>query len=286
MNFSERALLIPCAGEQLLGVAALPAQAAPTGVLILVGGPQYRAGSHRQFLLLSRALAAAGYPALRLDVRGMGDSSGEARDFTALDDDIAAALAAFRQHCPQLERIVLWGLCDAASAALLYLDRTRDSRIGGLVLLNPWVRSAATLARTHIRHYYLRRLAQGEFWRKLLSGRLGVVRALDGLAANWRRARQAGDGAATTAEAPFQRRMMRSLEVFPGPSLLILSGDDYTAREFLETCRIDAQAARALANPRLTRRDLAGADHTFSSRGQRQAVEKATLDWLRQSLPA
>ncbi|MCL2885632.1 MAG: hydrolase 1, exosortase A system-associated [Betaproteobacteria bacterium] len=280
---NEQAIFFPCAGESLLGIVAAPAEPAATGVLIVVGGPQYRIGSHRQFLLLARALAAAGYPAMRFDYRGMGDSTGAARDFTAVDDDIAAALAAFRQHCPQLERIVLWGLCDAASAALLYWARSRDATIGGLVLLNPWARSEATLARTHIKHYYLRRLAQGEFWRKLFAGQLGFGRALRDFAGNWRRARQA-DGATADAE-PFQKRMLRALADFPGPSLTILSDDDYTAKEFLETCQADATATQALAGPGLTRIDVAGADHTFSSRALRQTVEAATLEWLRRALP-
>ncbi len=286
MTYREQAIVFPCAGESLLGIVAMPAAPVATGVLIVVGGPQYRAGSHRQFLLLARALAAAGYPVLRFDYRGMGDSTGAARDFAAVDEDIAAALAAFRQHCPQLQRIVLWGLCDAATAALLYWERRRDADLGGLVLLNPWVRSEATLARTHIKHYYLRRLTQGEFWRKLLGGRLGLGRALGDLAGNWRRARRASGEADGAAEPPFQQRMMQALEAFPGPSLLLLSGDDYTAKEFLEACRSDPVAIRALAGPGLTRIDVADADHTFSSRALRQTVEAATLDWLRRVLPS
>jgi len=54
---------------------------AACGVLIVVGGPQYRVGSHRQFLLLSRRLAAEGHPVMRFDYRGMGDASGAMRGF-------------------------------------------------------------------------------------------------------------------------------------------------------------------------------------------------------------
>lgn len=283
MNFSEKTLVFDCLGERLLGVVALPEMSQRTGVLIVVGGPQYRAGSHRQFLLLSRTLAAAGYPTMRFDYRGMGDSSGEQGSFEAVDDDIAAAIAAFRLHCPELESIVLWGLCDAATAALLYWDRTRDARLGGLVLLNPWVRSEATLARTHIKHYYVQRMLQAEFWRKLLSGRLGIGPALRGLLGSLMRARQASTGEGAAAELSFQQRMMRALQDFPGAMLLILSGDDYTAKEFLEVCRGDAQVQRALAAPHLTRIEVAAADHTFSSRDWRQAVETATLAWLQKS---
>ena len=55
--------------------------AGPRGVLIVTGGPQYRAGSHRQFVLLARFLAARGMAVLRFDYRGMGDSEGAPRDY-------------------------------------------------------------------------------------------------------------------------------------------------------------------------------------------------------------
>lgn len=82
---------------------------------------------------------------------------------------------------------------------------------------------------------------------------------------------------------PFQNRMMRTLQTFPGPSLLILSGDDYTAKEFLEACQGDQQVLQALSRPQLTRIDVPDADHTFSSREQRQIVESATIAWLDQT---
>ncbi|MFX8094774.1 hypothetical protein ABTK72_21120, partial [Acinetobacter baumannii] len=74
------------------------------------------------------------------------DSAGEARDFLGVQADIGAAIGALMAACPTVQRVVLWGLCDAASAALLYVESTRDMRVAGLTLLNPWVRSAATLA--------------------------------------------------------------------------------------------------------------------------------------------
>lgn len=279
MSFTEQAILFPCAGERLLGILAEPDQPKSIGILIVVGGPQTRVGSHRQFLLLSRALAEAGYPVMRFDYRGMGDSTGTLRDFEMINEDIAAAIGTFQLNCPPVKRVVLWGLCDAASASLLYFDATHDSRISGLVVLNPWVRSEATLARTQIKHYYVQRLLQTEFWHKLLSGKLGIGRALQGFAVNWLRARQTSLAAADEP-LPFQTRMMRALEGFPWPALLILSGNDYTAKEFLEACQTDAQATAALAGARLTRIDLAEADHTFSSREFRQAVEVATVSWL------
>lgn len=280
MNFSEQVVTFACAGEQMLGILALPEQAQKIGVLLLVGGPQYRVGSHRQFLLLARTLAAAGYPTMRFDYRGMGDSEGDLRHFEAVNDDIAAAIAAFQAHCPQVTKLVLWGLCDAASSALLYWDAVKDARVSGLVLLNPWVRSETSLARAHIKHYYGQRLLQAEFWRKLLTGKLGLGRAIGGFIGSLNRARQDKRSAVATESLPFQKRMARGLATFPGTVLLLLSGNDYTAKEFLETVKADSAWAAALGQPSVTRVDIAEADHTFSSAEWRGQVENITRQWL------
>ncbi len=184
MNWHETGIVFDCAGERLVGVASLPAQPRMLGLVIVVGGPQYRAGSHRQFVLLARRVAAAGYAVLRFDYRGMGDSSGDLRSFEAVDADIGAAIGALRAAAPGVQRIAIWGLCDAASAALLYVDRQPAGEpLAGLCLVNPWVRSAATLARTHVKHYYWARLRQREFWAKLLTGQV-AGRALSELRRN------------------------------------------------------------------------------------------------------
>ncbi len=279
MSFSEHALTFDCAGETLVGILARPASdAAGIGVVIVVGGPQTRVGSHRQFVLLARALAAAGHPVLRFDVRGMGDSGGEQRDFEAITPDIGAAIDALRQACPGVARIVLWGLCDAASASLLYIEETRDPRIAGLCLLNPWVRSEASLAKTQVKHYYGQRLLQMEFWRKLLSGRLNIAKSIAEFGGKLARA-SAGTGA--SPRLTFQERMAHGLKRFPGKVLLILSGNDYTAKEFIDYAASSPPWKEALPHPMLSRLDMPTADHTFSSIIWRREVEMASLDWLR-----
>lgn len=282
MTYTEHAFVFSCGDEELVGIIAGRECNRETGVLIVVGGPQYRVGSHRQFLLLARSLAADGYPVMRFDYGGMGDSSGSLRDFERVEDDIAAALDTFLAKCPSVKRVVLWGLCDAASASLLYWDATRDVRIGGLCLLNPWMRSAATLAKTHVKHYYGQRLMQPEFWSKLLRGQVGVGKAVGGFARSLltaqRVGRQAGDGKALS----FQGRMTRALRQFSGPMLLVLSGNDYTAKEFLEQAEALPELSAALQRPCLKRIDVAEADHTFSSALWRNEVASATLSWLRE----
>jgi exosortase A-associated hydrolase 1 len=278
-GYGERAVSFRCAGEDLVGVVASPDAAKPIGVVIVVGGAQYRAGSHRQFILLARALATAGYPALRFDHRGAGDATGAMRVFTDLDDDIAAAIDELCRACA-LERVVLFGLCDAASAALMYSDARRDPRIAGFVLLNPWVRSEATLARVQVKHYYRERVLDPAFWRKLARGDVDVRGAVRSFAG----ALSATVGAAPRAPTPdarsFQQRMADGLDRFAGPVLLLLSGRDLTAREFVEHASSDLQWSALLARTTLDRRELPDADHTCSSARGRGDVERLAVEWL------
>jgi uncharacterized protein len=105
----ERGLRFDCEGRSLVGVLSLPtAPAGDLGVVIAVGGPQYRAGSHRQFVLLARRLAAAGFAALRFDMRGMGDSEGEFPGFEGLGPDLTAAGHALMAQAPGVRRLVYW----------------------------------------------------------------------------------------------------------------------------------------------------------------------------------
>ncbi|MCG3188191.1 MAG: hypothetical protein LKCHEGNO_00084 [Burkholderiaceae bacterium] len=275
---TEHAVSFICQGEQLLGILHCPEQpASDLGVVIVVGGPQYRAGSHRQFVHLARALADGGFPALRFDCRGMGDSSGSPRSFEQLDDDIRAAVAELQARVPTVQRVVLWGLCDGASAALLYMNARRDPAVHGLALANPWVRTEATLARTQLRHYYWRRLLQGEFWRQRLTGK-GWGPAWRGFIETVRSRREL----APAARAHFSIRMAHGWMSFGGDILLVLSGDDMTASEFVEATRASTEWRGALTRTNVKRFDLRGADHTFSRADWRDAVGAATVAWLRQ----
>lgn len=284
MSWVEVPVAMSCLGDRLWGILSRPAQPCRVGVgvVVVVGGPQYRVGSHRQFVLLARTLAQAGYAVLRFDYRGMGDSEGALRAFDVLDDDIAVAVDALQQHCPEIRRVVLWGLCDGASASLLYAGRRADARIAGLCLLNPWVRSERTLAQSRLRHYYGQRLLEAAFWRKVLRGQWGWRASAAGWWAQWQRARQ-GTGESAVLGS-FQRQMADSLRRYQGAVLLILSQRDATAQEFLTCATTDAYWTGLLAHPGLQRVDVAHADHTFSQSLWRAQVEQAVLAWLARAL--
>jgi exosortase A-associated hydrolase 1 len=285
MNCIEQALAFECVGEQLVGVISSPKPGTLTsgiGVVIVVGGPQYRAGSHRQFVLLARALAAQGHQVLRFDYRGMGDSTGAARTFEEVGEDIHAAIRALRAHCPRVREITLWGLCDGASAALLYLHEFGPrAGVSGLCLVNPWVRTAESLAKTQVKHYYLRRLRQPEFWAKLVRGRTGL-QAFKDLAGNLRQA-TARRQHAPNRQLCFQDRMALGWQGFSGRVLLLLCGEDYVAKEFIDHAKPGTAWNGLLCRHDLARHDLPEVDHTFSSAAWRDQAETLTAQWLARS---
>jgi exosortase A-associated hydrolase 1 len=283
---TEEPFAFDCAGERLVGVLAMPdGGQASRAVIIVVGGPQYRSGSHRQFTLLARALARRGIPALRFDYRGMGDSGGELRTFEGIGDDIAAAIGALCARLPTLKGVVLWGLCDAASAIMFYAGR--DPRVAAIVVLNPWVYTPASEATTRLRYYYLRRLKSPAFWTGLVRGRLRAVESARSLwpilktlvAARLGPKTGSATGAPTSASGPLPERMAAGLARYRGPVLLILSGKDLVAREFTDYVAESRRWQALLASPHVTERELTDATHTFSTRASREQVETLTADW-------
>ena len=282
MSYLETAFMFASAARQLPAIIATPQQPAATGVLLIVGGPQYRVGSHRQFVLLARALAAAGIRAMRFDSGGMGDAGGPLLDFEQIDADIGAAIDTFFARQPGLQQVVLWGLCDAASASLFHA--WRDPRVTGLVLLNPWVRTDTGLAQAYVKHYYRQRLLSREFWGKLLGGGVDVRSAVRGFVAKLRQARQSAPASPlpdADASLPLPQRMLRGLQRFDGRVLLILSGDDLTAAEFRNLVAESPEWQQQLQNPGVQVQELKQANHTFSQRDWRLQVEQWTIDWVR-----
>jgi exosortase A-associated hydrolase 1 len=272
----DRALVFTCGEDELIGVLTLPDDPGTRGVLVLVGGPQYRIGSHRQFLYLAHDLRALGFAVMRFDYRGMGDSSGRARTFESIDEDVAAAVDCFFREVKTLKEVVLWGLCDGASAAMMYAHK--DPRVTALALVNPWVRSPEGLARAIVKHYYIERLLERSFWQNLVSGGFHPLTSAVEL---WRNLTQGlGKQESGQPAGTFQERMAQGLQRFKGKVLFVLSGKDLTAREFEDAIRSSNRWRRAVKQARVEWRPLPEADHTFSRKTWREDVGRYTAEWL------
>lgn len=285
---NEQPVQFECQRDSLSAVLHRGAKLSNRGVLLVVGGPQYRIGSHRQFILLARYLAAEGVPVLRFDYRGMGDSSGPLTGFEGIGEDIRCAIDSFQAALPQIEEVVIWGLCDAATAAAFYAPG--DARIKGLALLNPWVRSEQGEAKAYIKHYYIRRLLSRNFWSKVVGGKFDPIGSLKSLAqivskatatnTNEDEVSRPEPGGCQT-DSSLVQRMEVALSRFDGEVMLVLSGNDLTAAEFREAANASPGLQKILKQERYKIEQMEEADHTFSRRVWRDAVASATLKWMK-----
>lgn len=239
-----------CEGSRLM--ATLDEAGGRTGLLLVSGGNEVRAGAWNGQARLAAHVAAQGHPVMRFDRRGVGDSEGENREFRSSAADLAAALAAFRRECPQVTGVVGFGNCDAASALML----TGGAGFDALVLSNPWTiedRGAEAPAEV-VRAHYRRRLADPAAIRRLLTGNVSPGKLLRGLAAALRST--SGGPAGLAAEAA------QGLMTFNGPVRFLIAGRDRTGLAFL--------ANWDKADPRI--RTCADATHSY--------VETEAREWL------
>lgn len=267
---------IDCGGERLVGILHEGAVDARRALVVVVGGGQYRVGAHRQFVALARALSARGVPVLRFDVRGMGDSEGEARHFLDLGDDLRAAIDAVMSHLA-LDGVVLWGLCDGASASILYAPG--DSRVRGVVLVNPWISTDKGVARAYLRHHYTARLVDRDFWRRLRQGRVDVLDSLRSVTGTAVRLLFRGAERGEGAEPNLPDTVFGALGEYGGHVLAVVSDDDMTAREFGDELARRTRSGRLALAPTFTLERMV-ADHTFSAPAAQALLSATTADWL------
>jgi len=284
----ECPVVFGCQGEELSGVLHRGDLASTVGVVIVVaGGPQYRAGAHRQFVMLARMFAGRGYPVLRFDLRGMGDSSGEYLGYEHSRPDIRAAVDELQRLVPSVKRVMLFGECESATGILFYAYQ--DPRVHKVALANPWVRTDEGRAEVILKHYYRDRLASRKFWVDMVCGRLHVGRALFSFVGvlktflMGRKLLRAGVVASARDDLdalPLVARTAEGLRRFEGRTLLLMSGCDYIAREFDDVTKSSQAWAGLLANPRVQRVDIADADHTFSRLEWKLQAHDALVRWL------
>jgi exosortase A-associated hydrolase 1/exosortase A-associated hydrolase 2 len=289
---AELPMVFDCGTDHLSGVLHQARPGATCGVVVVVaGGPQYRAGAHRQFVTLARRLVASGYPVLRFDLRGMGDSSGKHLGYSHSESDIRAAVDALMAAQPRLREVALLGECESASGILFYA--WRDARVKRTVLINPWVRTEEGRAQVIVKHYYLNRLLSADFWKRVISGRFRAIeslRSLIGVVRAYVRGRidmarhSSGSALDDFANLPLPLRVAEGLRRFQGRSLLLMSEFDLIAREFDEVTSASRAWAGLLTSERIRRVNIEGADHTFSREVWKNAAADTVARWLESNL--
>lgn len=99
--------------------------------------------THRVFVNFARVLAEKGYPVLRFDYMGNGDSEGDFEDSSveSMLSDIECAVNTLREKFPGIETVGLLGLRFGATMALLAAARGND--VGRLILWEPIIDGSA-----------------------------------------------------------------------------------------------------------------------------------------------
>lgn len=227
---TRRHITFACAGETLVGTIDMAD--ATTGLLIVTGGNELRSGPFGSHAELANNISTTGFPVLRFDRRGVGDSSGANATFADSREDIAAALLAFRAQVPKLKRVVAFGNCDAASALMLAGGQGCDA----LVLANPWTfepepepepdvpAPEPEMPPAAIRAHYLRRLTDLSAWKRLLSGKIEVGKLAGSIAA------------AVKSDPPpstLAQQIAAGLDRFEGSATILIAEHDRTAQAFL-----------------------------------------------------
>jgi uncharacterized protein len=134
------------AAEELFGCYHAPAAARARDVAIVLCYPlgQEYIRAHRSFVMLARRLAKRGFPVLRFDYYGSGDSAGDVEDGRVRRwlEDISAAIDEARRRAGA-RRVSLVGLRLGASlAALTAIDR---DDVDTVVLWDPIIDGRACL---------------------------------------------------------------------------------------------------------------------------------------------
>jgi alpha-beta hydrolase superfamily lysophospholipase len=184
-----RETLLPLGG--IFAIATEPVHASPAGPVIVLSnaGAAHHAGPNRLYVLLARALAAAGFRCVRFDLPGLGDSFVEdaalenrayPHDVTVTINDVLSALRGRGLG----DSFVLLGLCSGAHASYHSALALHDAPIAEAVLINPLTfryedgmpLDADVLRRFSDWNWYLRSSRRPDRWLKLLRGRANVGR--------------------------------------------------------------------------------------------------------------
>lgn len=254
---SRRHFGFACEGDTL--AATLDEAGGTSGLLLVTGGSEVRAGAFGWQAELAARVAAAGHPVLRFDRRGVGDSSGADPGFAASAPDIAAALAAFRREAPHLARLVAFGNCDAASALMLLEGAACDA----LVLANPWTieRDDGAPSPAAVRARYAEKLSQPSELMRFAKGGVSLHKLIGGLKRAWRPA---------SAPSGLARDIAAGLARFAGPVRILVAERDRAGRAFLE--------GWDRGDPRLRR--CPGASHAFAEEPAREWLLAQVLETL------
>ncbi len=241
-------------------------------VTLLNAGVIHRVGPHRLHVRLARALAAAGFPALRLDLSGIGDSRPLAEGLTFRESAVADIRTALDWQAARLGEApaILFGICSGADNA--FAAALRDTRVAGIVLVDP---HAYATRRARLRQ--LRRLGPRALLRRMGARLLPrPSRAHDGSGAQ---------GGGSARQPPPREDMRNQLQALVARGVRILS--IHTLAQGQRNNHID-QVFESFPELRSKVDTLyfPHANHTFTALSEQAALIDAVVQWCGRRFPA
>ena len=275
----ESLFTIPGNSGALAAMLHLPADAKSTFIVMLHGWSGYRTGPHQMQTRAARHFARLGFPVLRFDFSGRGDSDGfsELATLASMKDDVNVVLewikSTFTDH-----DVLLAGLCSGCEVAFA---AAASSQVKGLMLWSaPVFAAGASQDRTkrkrmHHLGEYARKLLRPSTYKKLLRGAVdvrGVSKVL---------LHQGGESKNVESDLPGQlprgwrQSILERNKKLATPILLIFGSADPTAdealawyhKQFSDKCDIDE-------------RWIEGANHSYYGLAWEREVFEESNVWL------
>jgi alpha-beta hydrolase superfamily lysophospholipase len=275
------------ADRHLFGILSTPRAAAERPAIVMLNaGAIHHVGPNRLYVTLARQLAARGFPCLRMDLEGIGDSvrrtpGRENHPYPeSAVEDTHAAVEYLRSR--GYRRFLLLGLCSGAHAAYHTCLQREDEPVDEVILINPlvfyWSEGMSLETTRHFEDLvaYKRSMKDPQRWMKLVRGQVDLKRLAEVVAAHAAATLRASTKLAGewlgigkgTRLAQDMARVVAKRHI----TLMVAEGDP--GRDILmhEARRVVRQASRA---GRLRIEAIPEADHTFTqSRPRQDLVER------------
>ena len=292
----------------LFGIVTEPVEQSTSlpWIVLLNAGSAYRIGPGRLHVELARQLAALGYPCLRLDLNGLGDSITVAPE-TENDSYAATAFRDVATVCDSLQAlqpgrlIVLLGLCSGAYVAFQSAAQLPNPAIIESILINPLVFfwedgmtiNDSTTDQLVARNEYWHAIFKWSQWKLLLTGRtrmgfMGSLKRFFGRLAP--RFLRSGKRGASQVKSPAPQRTYGhpARKDLPGDLQRVVSSSrtlamfvsDNDPGHFLLMHQARRKATELMNQGKLQCHFIPAADHTFSTAQARETFYRSLTDYL------
>lgn len=276
----ERAVLLGKTNS-LVGVVTEPERAVPRrnqpAAILLNAGLIHRIGPNRINVQIARRLAASGFPALRLDLAGIGDSENRTDDLSLKDGIVSDAREAmdFMAREEGARQFIVMGICSGANNSLRIA--ASDARVIGAVPIEPYHFSTPAY---HF-YYFSRRLLDLRCWRRALTMKSDFWSILRNKIGGGNVPRAKGGSGRARRE---QGRALKSLILSEVKGLLgrgvnlhfvycVDSSSYYNHYLPLRDC--------AASWPQFRASLFTNTDHTFTSLASQQSLVSSIDDWVK-----